>query len=78
MTFAQVRSIVDERCVTCHTGAGAPAGVQLDDDATLVARADDIRALVADRVMPPGNQTGMTDEERTLVVRWAQQGAPRQ
>jgi uncharacterized membrane protein len=78
VAFATVQSIVQERCVTCHSGASAPAGVALDMPRAIVARADEIRTVVANRVMPLGNQTGMTDEERETVVRWVEQGAPAQ
>jgi len=76
VSFATVRSIVDERCVTCHSGAAAPAGIRLDDDDVLRARAARVRTVVATGAMPLGNQTGMTDEERRTVVAWADQGAP--
>jgi uncharacterized membrane protein len=75
VAFARVRTIVETRCVTCHAGASAPAGLELEDPAVLTANADLIRTVVETSVMPPGNQTGMTDEERELVVRWVQQGA---
>jgi uncharacterized membrane protein len=78
VAFATVRSIVQERCVTCHSGASAPAGVALDTPQAIVARADEIRTVVANRVMPLGNQTDMTDEERETVVRWVEQGAQAQ
>jgi uncharacterized membrane protein len=76
VTFAQVQSIVAARCVTCHSGVSAPAALQLDEPDVLVANADRVRAVVAGEVMPPGNQTGMTEAERQAVVRWAQEGAP--
>jgi uncharacterized membrane protein len=76
VAFAEVRGIVDERCLTCHSGPSAPAGVALDTPEAIVARADEIRTVVANRVMPLGNRTGMTDEERELVVRWVEEGAP--
>ncbi len=76
VALSEVQAIVEERCLTCHTGAGAPAGVALDDPDELAARAGDIRTVVAAGVMPPGNQTGMTEAERDTVVRWAQQASP--
>ena len=39
--------------------------------AEIEARADDIeRMAVVTRAMPPGNSTGMTDEERDLLAAW--------
>ena len=75
VTFAAVRSIVAERCVTCHSGVAAPAGIHLDDTAVIRARASLIRTVVSTRAMPLGNRTGMTDEERATVVAWVDQGA---
>jgi uncharacterized membrane protein len=31
---------------------------------------------VEQRTMPPGNRTGMTEEERALLRRWIDGGAP--
>ncbi len=44
------------------------------DRAEIEARADDIeRQAVLTRAMPPGNATGMTDEERDLLAAWIAQ-----
>ena len=45
--------------------------MRLETEEQLAARAGDVRAQVASGAMPPGNATGMTDEERALVVAWA-------
>jgi uncharacterized membrane protein len=69
--FAQVQSIVEERCATCHSGASAPLGVRLETEAEITARSDDIeRQAVSTRAMPPGNATGMTEDERELLAAW--------
>jgi uncharacterized membrane protein len=82
--FARVQSIVEARCVPCHAEnpsregfSSPPAGVVLETPEQLVARADDVRAVVASRSMPLGNATGMTEAERALVVAWVDQGAQR-
>ena len=41
----------------------------------ITARADDLERVVATKTMPIGNLTGMTSEERALVVAWVTQGA---
>ena len=64
-------SIVSERCQTCHSGATAPLGIQLETVAQLEQHADAIEAQVSAGAMPPGNATGMTDAERTQLVAWA-------
>jgi uncharacterized membrane protein len=73
--FAQVQSVIAERCASCHSGASAPLGVRLETEAEITARAADIeRQAVLTRAMPPGNATGMTDEERELLAAWIAQG----
>jgi uncharacterized membrane protein len=69
--FAQVQPVIEERCATCHSGASAPLGVRLESEAEITARADDIeRQAVQTRAMPPGNSTGMTEDERELLAAW--------
>ncbi|CAN5800452.1 urate hydroxylase PuuD [soil metagenome] len=69
--FAQVQDVIEERCTACHSGASAPLGVRLETEAEITARADDIkRQAVQTRAMPPGNATGMTEDERDLLAAW--------
>jgi uncharacterized membrane protein len=74
VTFAQVAPIVEQRCATCHSGAAAPLGVRLETEQEITTRTEDIeRQAVLTRAMPPGNSTGMTDEERALLGAWIAQ-----
>ena len=74
VSFSQIQPIVEERCATCHSGAAAPLGVQLETQAEIEARAEDIeRVAVLTETMPPGNVTGMTEEERELLGAWIAQ-----
>jgi len=76
--FAAVRDVVHERCTICHAVAPAypgfqapPAGVLLETDQQIVAEAGRIhQQTVVTRVMPIGNLTGMTEDERALLGRW--------
>jgi uncharacterized membrane protein len=69
--FVQVQPVIEERCATCHSGASAPLGVLLETREQIEARADDIRRqAVETRAMPPGNATGITEEERELLGAW--------
>ena len=71
VSFAEVQSVISERCATCHSGATAPLGIRFETQEEIEARADDIeRQAVLTRAMPPGNATGMTDEERDLLAAW--------
>lgn len=81
---AAVRSVITERCVTCHsvrpTYAGitaAPKGIAFETSQQIKANAPLIyQQVVATRLMPLGNVTGMTEEERQLIARWFRSGAP--
>ncbi len=78
VTFSQVRSVINTRCTSCHSTApvhpafpAAPLGVKFDTDEEILADADRIhQQTVVTRVMPIGNLTAMTDEERQIVDRW--------
>ena len=81
VAFAEVERVIEERCAACHSAEptlvpSAPAGVTFDTPEEIAARAEAIERLaVSSRAMPPGNATGMTDEERDLLARWLSQGA---
>ena len=68
--FAEVKLVLERRCVACHAQNPPPKGVRLDDEARIHAYAALIRQTVRARAMPPGNLTGMTEEERLLIDRW--------
>ena len=78
VSFDQVRNVVHTRCTSCHSAApvhpafaAAPLGVILDTDEQIVAEADRIhQQTVVTRVMPIGNLTAMTDDERHIIDRW--------
>jgi uncharacterized membrane protein len=77
----EVRSIVQQRCVPCHSSAPtqpgyteAPKGMLLETDAQILTRRKLIGPLVDSGFMPFENATGMTQEERALVVEWARGG----
>jgi uncharacterized membrane protein len=69
--FAQVQAVMTARCVPCHSGASAPLGIRFETREEIEARADDIeRQAVQTNAMPPGNATGITDQERQLLGAW--------
>lgn len=70
--LSQVRDIVARRCLACHAGTAPAGGLALDRPDLLAQNARAV-ALAAGfgRSMPPGNATGMTDEERRLLRRWS-------
>jgi uncharacterized membrane protein len=84
--FSQVRHIIAERCVACHsttpthpTSPVPAAGVTLDTEREIGAWAPRIfERVVVTKTMPFGNLTHMTDEERGVVGRWYAAGAATQ
>jgi uncharacterized membrane protein len=83
VSFSEVQGVIGSRCLACHAekpsfqGIGeAPKGVKLDTPERVRAQALQVhRQTVVSRAMPPGNLTGMTEEERTLLDRWYRSGA---
>jgi len=79
-----VRAIVGQRCVPCHSpvptfpGITAPqAGVILSaPDGILQAAPRMYQQVVVTRIMPLGNVTQITEEERAVIAAWVQAGSP--
>jgi uncharacterized membrane protein len=80
---AQVQSIVEQRCVPCHSthpsakfGFNAPPnGIVLETLDQLRTHLPEVQKQVSLRTMPLGNLTGMTDDERSRVLMWIGHGA---
>jgi len=78
VSLATVRPVIETRCTICHSSApthpafpAAPGGVMLDTDEQILAEAARIhQQTVVLQVMPIGNLTQMSDEERALVDAW--------
>ena len=72
VTVQQVQAIAAQRCLACHAGEAAQKGVRLDSADGLIAHKAQIYQQVAvQRTMPLNNATGLTDEERATLGRWA-------
>ncbi len=84
VSFDEVRVVMEHRCTACHSSSPShpafpapPGGVMFDTDQQIVAEAQRIhQQTVTTRVMPIGNLTGMTDEERDILDRWYQSLEP--
>jgi uncharacterized membrane protein len=82
--FPAVRTVIEARCVTCHSShptregiTAAPKGVLFDTQQEIIANARRAyEQVVITKAMPLGNVTGMTDAERDLIGRWFRSGAP--
>ncbi|MBA1200908.1 urate hydroxylase PuuD [Pseudomonas capeferrum] len=82
--FEKIHSVIQERCTVCHSStptsplfSAAPGGVMFDTPQQIQAQAARIQAqAVASQIMPLGNITQMTQQERELVGAWIAKGAP--
>lgn len=82
VTFERVRAIMGERCINCHSPvptfpglAQPPGGVVLQTPDAVVKNAQRIyQQVVATRMMPLGNVTQMTDQERAVIAAWVAAG----
>ncbi len=78
--FAQVQAVVALRCAPCHAArpslvAAPPAGILLDTPERIHALRQRIWVqAVQVRAMPLGNVTRITEEERSVLDRWARRG----
>ncbi len=77
VTFAQVQPVLAQRCFTCHGESVQMKNIRLDqpDQVKLHALAM-YQQVVVTRQMPMNNATGITDDERALIGRWFEAGAP--
>ena len=79
--FTRAQAIVQARCVPCHSAHPtkvdvAPMGLVFDTPNQIHAQASLIEQVaVTTKVMPLGNETGMTQAERDTLGAWIQQGA---
>jgi len=83
VAFSEVHPVITERCATCHAAVpkqagftAPPAGVMLETPEQIAALSTKIKQVAVDsEYMPPGNLTGITEEERGLIGSWVAQGA---
>ena len=74
--FAEVRKVVEERCVVCHGEQVINKNVQLHTPALVRQHAQAIyQQAVVQKTMPLNNATQMTEPERALLKRWVESGA---
>jgi uncharacterized membrane protein len=83
VTSDQAYAIVQTHCASCHSAtpshaafSTAPAGLMFDSIEEIKGYKDRIYLQsVASHIMPLGNSTGMTQDERNLLGRWITNGA---
>jgi uncharacterized membrane protein len=76
-SFAQVQAVIEQRCVLCHNAQVQQKNVALHTPALIGQHALAIYQQTSVlKLMPMGNATQITDEERALIRRWHEAGAP--
>jgi uncharacterized membrane protein len=79
VSYAAVRNVVDQRCAMCHNAALQQKNVALHTPELLKQHAQQVyqQASVL-KLMPLNNATQITEDERALIKRWFEAGAPTQ
>jgi uncharacterized membrane protein len=77
VSYAEVRAVIDQRCALCHNEQVQNKNVALHTPALLKQHAQAVyqQASVL-KLMPMNNATQITDDERALIKRWFEAGAP--
>jgi uncharacterized membrane protein len=82
--FAQAHAVIEQRCTPCHAARPSfegfdepPKNIVLDTPEAILRQAALIeQQAVRSEAMPLGNATEMTPDERLLLARWIEAGAP--
>ena len=83
ISFIEIQNIIKYRCGVCHLSKPTfegfedpPLGVAFDNTDDIIKHLNKIKAQSVDSdIMPPGNLTGMTIDEREKIKNWIIQGA---
>ncbi|WP_439519990.1 urate hydroxylase PuuD [Hydrogenophaga sp.] len=76
VSYAELRPVLEQRCVMCHGEALQSKNVRLDTADSLKTHAQTVyQQVVVTRLMPMNNATGITEEERAMVAQWFKAGA---
>jgi uncharacterized membrane protein len=75
-SYAEVRAVIDQRCVVCHNAELQQKNVALHTPELLKQHAQNVyQQAVVLKLMPLNNATQITDAERQLIKRWYEAGA---
>jgi len=76
VTYSELKSVVEQRCSSCHGAQVQMKNVRLDSPEAVAQHAPAIyQQVVVMKLMPMNNATGLTDAERALIGRWFLSGA---
>ena len=82
ISFVEINNIIKYRCGVCHAKnptfdgiESPPKGIVYDSPQDILKNLSLIQAQAIDSdTMPPGNMTGITQQEREKILLWIQQG----
>jgi uncharacterized membrane protein len=76
-TLAEVKAVVDQRCLICHNATVQQKNVALHTPELIKQHAQQMyQQVTVLKLMPLNNATQITDGERALIKRWFEAGAP--
>jgi uncharacterized membrane protein len=76
VSFAQVQSVVEQRCTLCHNAQVVSKNVALHTPSLIASHAQQIyQQAVVLKAMPMNNATQITEAERALLGKWYESGA---
>jgi uncharacterized membrane protein len=79
VAWAEVRQVLEQRCTVCHGAQVQMKNLRFDSPGQVALHAQNIyQQVVVARAMPMGNATGITEDERAMLRRWFEAGAPTQ
>ena len=74
--YEKLQLVLAHRCYLCHGKQVQTKNVRLDSRALVSQHAQSIyQQVVASKIMPMNNATGITEAERLLVKQWFEAGA---
>ena len=84
ISFNEINNIIKYRCGVCHANKPTfegfedpPLGIIFDTPQDILKNIGKIKAQAIDsNIMPPGNLTGMTENERIKINNWILQNSP--
>ena len=83
ISFYEINNIIKYRCAVCHASKPTfegfedpPLGIVFEKPEDIIKNVDKIKAQAIDSdIMPPGNMTGITENERNKINSWIELGA---
>jgi uncharacterized membrane protein len=77
VSMVQVQAVIEQRCALCHNAQVQQKNVALHTPELIKQHAQNIyQQTVVLKLMPMNNATQITDDERALIKRWYDAGAP--